>query len=73
MTDLIETLVLVISALIALLHLNHEAEDLLELATQAERVYLSTATRLELTLVTEGSRFNITNSKSEAPLSNLRL
>ena len=48
-----------------------EAEVLLDLAARAERVHLSAATRLELSLVAEGSRFNSTSSEIEALLNNL--
>ena len=57
----------------ALLLQEPEAEELLDLAARAERVQLSAATRLELTLVAEGSRFNSTSSEIEALLSNLRV
>ena len=57
----------------ALLLQEPEAEELLDLAARAERVHLSAATRLELTLVAEGSRFNSTSSEIEALLSNLRV
>ena len=70
---MIHTLVVDTSALIALLLLEPEAEDLLDLAARAERVQLSAATRLELTLVAEGSRFNSTSSEIEALLNNLRV
>ena len=70
---MIHTLVVDTSALIALLLLEPEAEDLLDLAARAEQVYLSAATRLELTLVAEGSRFNSTSSEIEALLNNLRV
>ena len=56
----------------ALLLQEPEAEELLDLAARAERVHLSTATRLELTLVAEGNRVNSTSSEIEALLSNLR-
>ena len=70
---MIHTLVVDTSALIALLLLEPEAEDLLDLAARAEQVHLSAATRLELTLVAEGSRFNSTSSEIEALLNNLRV
>ena len=57
----------------ALLLQEPEAEELLDLAARAERVQLSAATRLELTLVAEGRRFNSTSSEIEALLSNLRV
>ena len=57
----------------ALLLQEPEAEDLLDLAARAERVHLSAATRLELTLVAESSRFNSISSEIEALLSNLRV
>lgn len=61
------------SALMALLLQETEAEALLDRAARAESVLLSTATRLELTLVAEGSRFNSTSADVEALLSNLRV
>ena len=70
---MIHTLVVDTSALIALLLQEPEAEDLLDLAGRAEQVHLSAATRLELTLVAEGSRFNSTSSEIEALLNNLRV
>jgi ribonuclease VapC len=70
---LIHTLVVDTSALMALLLQEPEAEELLDLAARAERVQLSAATRLELTLVAEGSRFNSTSSEIEALLNNLRV
>lgn len=70
---MIHTLVVDTSALMALLLQEPEAEELLDLATRAERVQLSAATRLELTLVAEGRRFNSTSSEIEALLSNLRV
>jgi ribonuclease VapC len=70
---LIHTIVVDTSALIALLMQEPEAEVLLDLAARAERVHLSAATRLELSLVAEGSRFNSTSSEIEALLSNLRV
>ena len=70
---MIRTLVVDTSALIALLLQEPEAEDLLDLVARAERVHLSATTRLELTLVAEGSRFNSTSSDIEALLSNLRV
>ena len=70
---MIHTLVVDTSALIALLMQEPEAEDLLDLAARAEQVHLSAATRLELTLVAEGSRFNNTSSEIEALLNNLRV
>jgi ribonuclease VapC len=57
----------------ALLLQEPEAEDLLDLAARAESVHLSAATRLELTLVAEGSQFNSISSEIEALLSNLRV
>ena len=70
---MIHSLVVDTSALMALLLQEPEAEELLDLAARAERVQLSAATRLELTLVAEGSRFNSTSSEIEALLSNLRV
>ncbi len=70
---MIHILVVDTSALIALLLQEPEAESLLDLAARAERLNLSAATRLELTLVAEGSRFNSTSSEIEALLSNLRV
>ena len=70
---MIHTLVVDTSALMALLLQEPEAEELLDLAARAERVQLSAATRLELTLVAEGRRFNSTSSEIEALLSNLRV
>ncbi|WP_322771733.1 type II toxin-antitoxin system VapC family toxin [Synechococcus sp. CBW1107] len=70
---MIHTLVVDTSALMALLLQEPEAEELLDLAARAERVQLSAATRLELTLVAEGSRFNSTSSEIEALLNNLRV
>ena len=70
---MIHTLVVDTSALVALLLQEPEAEELLDLAARAERVQLSAATRLELTLVAEGRRFNSTSSEIEALLSNLRV
>ncbi len=70
---MIHTIVVDTSALIALLMQEPEAEVLLDLAARAERVHLSAATRLELSLVAEGSRFNSTSSEIEALLSNLRV
>ena len=48
----------------ALLLQEPEAEELLDLAARAERVRLSATTRLELTLVAEGRRFNSTSPRS---------
>ena len=70
---MIHTLVADTSALIALLLQEQEAAELPDLAARAERVHLSTATRLEITLVAEGRRFNSTSSEIEALLSNLRV
>ncbi len=70
---MIHTLVVDTSTLIALVLQEPEAEDLLDLAARAERVYLSAATRLELSLVAEGSRCSSTSSEIEALLSNLRV
>jgi len=61
------------SALMALLLQEPEAEALLDRAARTESVLLSAATRLELTLVAEGSRFNSTSADLEALLSNLRV
>ena len=61
------------SALMALLLQEAEAEALLDRAARSESVLLSAATRLELTLVAEGSRFNSTSADLEALLSNLRV
>ena len=61
------------SALMAMLLQEPDAEPLLDLAARARSLHLSAATRLELTLVAEGSRFNSTSSEIEAMLSNLRV
>ena len=57
----------------ALLLQEPEAEALLDRAARAESVLLCAATRLELTVVAEGKRFNSTSADLEALLSNLRV
>lgn len=61
------------SALIAMLLEEPDAEALLDLAVQAPSLYLSTATRLELSLVAESVRHAVEPSELEQLLLGLRV
>ena len=64
-------LVLDTSALMALLLEEPEAEDLLEQAARATALHLSAASRLELTLVSEGNRIGAEASEVDQLLRSL--
>jgi len=61
------------SALMAMLLEEPDAEALLDLAVQAPSLYLSTATRLELSLVAESVRHAVEPSELEQLLLGLRV
>jgi len=61
------------SALMAMLLEEPDAEALLDLAVQAPSLYLSTATRLELSLVAESVRHAVEPSELEHLLLGLRV